>query len=403
MLGAGSPRGKRSGVHVGPLLQGAPQLSVEEKGQLQFLLNDPLTLEYTVVSPRFTEAERNSFAAPFKAALPILKDAYLAYAGALKSLHSDYASEEDDPKNLRYATNAMATLRGLPVTNAGDAELCLALGYTLSLCVYAVIGVGVSDVCHYCLTITKPFMGVPNIGSDAQLRIRLLVLLETMECIVHRQKPTLRLETSVPESLDRHLGLSIPLLPYYHDICAISHSLVDGNNETPRGLFYLQLDDIQTHLRNWMPSPTMAFIHEVSTTEAVHLLAQAKAFRLGGLLLVHRLKHPFGREDEQADLWSREVMMELKLAQSLSNTPTRFVTMPFILAAVEVRDPDEREKALGNVDKYVDQFTPAVQKATKTFLTRIWHERDAHMVYSWFDSVHKPCVVLDAVGSQFSI
>jgi hypothetical protein len=53
------------------------------------------------------------------------------------------------------------------------------------------------------------------------------------------------------------------------------------------------------------------------------------------------------------------------------------------------------------VDEYVDQFMPVVQKVTKVFLSRVWHERDTQTTSSWFDSVHKPCVILDSVEASF--
>jgi len=48
-------------------------------------------------------------------------------------------------------------LRSLPVTNSQDAALCLALGSALALFVYSAVGVGIADICHYCLITTLPF------------------------------------------------------------------------------------------------------------------------------------------------------------------------------------------------------------------------------------------------------
>lgn len=73
------------------------------------------------------------------------------------------------------------------------------------------------------------------------------------------------------------------------------------------------------------------------------------------------------------------------------------MTLPFIAAAIEIQDLDERDNVIQKVDLYVDHFAPAVQKATKTFLSRVWHERDMHTHCSWFDSIHKPCAVLESI------
>jgi len=386
--------------YVDSWLRETSVLSHEEKTLLMYLLGDPQNLQHSVVSPRFRNAERKSLAGPFPDSWPILKDAYLAYAGVLKLLHSGGARSEDDDSHIRHATSAMTTLRSLPITNPEDAKLCLTLGSTLALSVSAAIGMGITDICHYCLSVTKPFIDTTAIDTEKVPQIGLLVLLETMECLVYRQKPTLRIPLRTPSSVDRHLGLSLSLLPYYHDLCIISNSLLDRSDARLLGPHQQQLEELRARVEDWQPSHPERFINEFSAAEVVQLLAQARAYRLAALLLVHRLRYPFGQENGQADIWSHEIMLELELAKRISKQPVRFVTLPFIVAAIEVRDPTERENTKRNVDGYVDQFTPVVQEATKIFLSRIWNERDLHVNCSWLDSVYKPCPVLSAIGGH---
>ncbi|KIW62460.1 hypothetical protein PV04_10633 [Phialophora macrospora] len=395
-----SNTGSQSPRHLGSWLRDIPGLSPQEKELLMFLLGRPQTLEYYVISPSFEEAEQRSFATPLPAALPVLKDAYLAYAGVLKSFQSGNATEEDETRNLCHASSAMITLRALPVANAEDAAVCLTLGIALALFVYAAIGVGVSDICHHCLSSTRPFIETAALDPETEPRMIFLVLLETMDCVVHRRKPTLRIQAPAPDGVDRHLGLCLSLLPCFYDLCVISHSL---GTATDAGLIVQlqqQLDGIQAFVHTWQPSQPEHFIHQFGSAEVIHLLAQARVYRLAALLMAHRLQHVFGQEDSQADIWSREVMMELELARQMTKRSIRFVTLPFIIAAIEIRDPATRIRAVHNVDEYVDQFTPVVQKATKAFLSRVWQERDAQTTCSWFDSVHKPCVILDSIETS---
>lgn len=385
---------------ITPWLQGAPGLNQNEKELLLFLLADPQPHHYPVISPRFQDAEQESFAGPLPAAWPHLKDAYLAYAGVLKSLQLGSMSEVDNAAKLRYVTSAMEALRSLPVSNSKDAELCLTLGFALALSVYGAVGVGVSDICHYCLSITKPYIEAAALHPEIEPRISVLVLLETMECLVYRRQPTLRIKPRAPEVVDRHLGLCLSLLPYYYDLCSISHSLINNPGIAHTLLLQEQLVDIRVHVEKWQPSVPEAFLHKFDTSEVVQLLAQAKVYRLAALLMIHRLRHTFGQEDARADVWSSEVMMELELAQRISDHPVRFVALPFIIAAVEVRDDTAREKVLRGVNDYVDQLTPVVQEATKTFLKRVWRERDVLINCSWLDSIHKPCVVMDYIDAN---
>ncbi|KAF2009228.1 hypothetical protein BU24DRAFT_358846 [Aaosphaeria arxii CBS 175.79] len=387
--------------HVSSWLRENTDLSPDEKELMMFLLRDSPPLQYSVVGPRHADAEQESFASQLPSSWPVLKDAYLAYAGVLKLLAQGSTTEIDENSIIRHTTAAMIALRQLPITNSNDAKLCLQLGFALAFSVYAIVGVGVSDICQYCLSITRSFTEDGTIDPGTESRISFLVLLETTECLVRRQKPTLRLQPRAPGSVDRHLGLCLPLLPYYHDLCVISYSLVNGTDLNCTGLLQKQLSEIQGQVDKWQPSHPEGFLHQYSTAEVIHLLAQAKVYRLAALLMIHRLQYLFGQKDSQADIWSREIMMELDLARRISNQPARFVTVPFIIAAIETRDATEREKVNQNVDLYVDQFTPVVQKATKTFLWRVWRERDERVDCSWFDMIHKPCVAFDSIVGSF--
>lgn len=379
-------------------------LSLEEKELLIFFLTKPENMEHYPVSLSFRAAEQQSLAAALPAAFTTLKHAYLAFAGALKSLQLGIVTEAEKSASIFYAASAMKTLRSLPVTSSEDASLCLTLGASLALFVYSAVGAGVADICHYCLSATAPFTETVESESDSHLDTKpwqsVLVLLETMECLMYRRKPTLRIQLQVPQNIDRHLGLCLPLMPYYYDICDVSHSMVGVTD--PSYLIYLQrrLEEIHAAIQSWQPSQPSGLVDQTETVEVVHLLAQARVYRLAGLLVCHRLRHGFGEQDSQAGIWSKEIMMELELTRLITKQPVRCVTLPFIVAAVEIQDSTSRIKTLQHVDEYVDHFTPVIQRATRTFLSRIWHERDVQMTTCWFDSINKPCAVLHSIDAS---
>ncbi|KAI0425237.1 hypothetical protein F5Y09DRAFT_110678 [Xylaria sp. FL1042] len=379
---------------IGGWLENDPDLLPEERELLIFLLGHPENIDCYVVCPSFQVAVQQALLAQLPVALPILKDAYLACASALKQL--DHAPMDAD-NSVRHASSAMKTLRSLQVSNSQDAVLCLTLGAALALSVQSTIGVGVADICRYCLSATRPFVEKTVSDGNIEPWHGILVLLETMDCLVYRRKPTLRMQPRNSESVDRYLGLCSPLLSYYYDLCVISHSL--DNTTNVRDQIYLQnkLDEIRTSVEAWIPSHASHLADQFSAAEIVVLLAQAKVYRLGALLISHRLRYPLGAQDAQADIWSKEIMIELEMAQRVSERPIRYVTLPFMVAAVEVREPSARNKALHNVVNYVDHFSLVVQEAGRTFLRRVWHDRDSRITYSWFDSIHKPCPVLQSL------
>ncbi|KAF1974860.1 hypothetical protein BU23DRAFT_531300 [Bimuria novae-zelandiae CBS 107.79] len=387
-------------IAAGSWLQKAQDLNVDEKQLLIFFLSDDQNLQFPVVSPRYQGAEKDAFSNALLDAWSPLKDAYLAYA----SRSTPPSLDKNSP--LRYLAAAMAALRTLPITSPKDAELCLTLGFTLALSVYGAVGVGVSAICRYCLNATQPFLSPTTINPSTSSRISVLVLLETMDCLVFRRTPTLCLQPHAPHGIDRHLGLCVPLLPYYHDICVISNSLATTTDAAHVALLHQQLEEIQMCIEKWQPlenhDQEAGFPHSFSGVEVLLLLAQARVYRLAALLFIHRLRHRFGSQDSRATTLSREIILELSLTSRIENRSVSFVALPFIVAAVEVCGAAEREEVLRSVDMYVDQLTPIVQKVTKTFLARVWHERDTHPNCSWFESVHKPCVLLDSIDATFA-
>ncbi|KAI1345633.1 hypothetical protein F5Y01DRAFT_299980 [Xylaria sp. FL0043] len=377
---------------IGTWLENAPGLLREERELLAFLLGRPENIDCYVVCPSFQVSVQQALLSQLLVALPILKDAYLACASALKRL--EHAFPVDADSSVRHASSAMKTLRSLQVSNSQEAVLCLTLGAALALSVQSTIGVGVADICRYCLSTTRPFVEKTVSDGKRELWHGVLVLLETMDCLVYRRKPTMRLQPRNSESVDLYLGLCSPILSYYYDLCVISHSLSNTSNPDIQAYLQNKLDGVRSSVEAWIPSHASNLVDQFEAAEIVVLLAQAKVYRLGALLVSHRLRHAFGEYDAQADVWSKEIMMELDVAQSVSQRPIRYVTLPFMVAALEVREPSARNKALQDVANYVDCFSLTVQEAGRTFLRRVWRDRDSHVTYSWFDSIHKPCPIL---------
>ncbi|RDL36216.1 Uncharacterized protein BP5553_06828 [Venustampulla echinocandica] len=377
-----------------------PNLQPEEKELLMFLLSQPGSLDQYVAYPGFQAGQQQLFSVQLQlpAALPSLKDAFLACAITVKQLQAGTAMDTDTTFSVHYILKAMDALRSLSVLSSQDAVLCHALGGLLAFSISSAIGVGVPDICRHCLGTTTQFVGTTV--SDADPWKSFLILLDTMDCLVYRRKPILRIRVPSSVVVDCRLGLCLPLLPYYHDLCVISNSILNTTDVGILARLQKQLDEIHCLVEPWQPSHLDQLVEQFDSAEIVHLLAQAKLYRLGALLVGHRLRFPFGQEDAQAEIWSKEVMMELEIAKRVTKRSMRFVTLPFIIAAVEVRDKSLRIKTLERVDDCVDHFAQFLQKATKTFLSRVWHERDLNLTTRWFDSIYKPCPVLDSVTAS---
>ena len=373
-------------------------LQPKEKELLLFLLSQPESLDLFVVCSSFQAEQQHSLATQLPAALPLLKDAYLACAITVKQLQSGSVTDMDTSTCVGYISKAMSALRSLPVLGSQDTVLCHTLGSLLAFSIYSAIGVGVPDICRFCLGTTNPFVGTTMSDAHTDPWQSFLVLLETMDCLVYRRKPTRTIQI-LASVVDRRLGLCLPLLPHYHDLCVISNSLLNTTDVSILARLQRQLDGIHAVVESWQPSQSDHLVEQFDSVDIVNLLAQAKVYRLGALLVGHRLRFPFGCEDVQAEIWSKEAMMELEMAKRVTKRSLRFVTLPFIVAAIEIRDESVRLKTLQRVDDYVDDYAPFLRKATKIFLSRVWHERDLNLTSRWFDSIYKPCPVIDSIDA----
>ncbi|KAH7024866.1 uncharacterized protein B0I36DRAFT_332147, partial [Microdochium trichocladiopsis] len=344
----------------------------------------------------------------------------------------------------------MRSLMAFHIRNDSDAALYHTLGGMLAYSIYSTVGLGFARLTHFCLASTSSFAPCSEDGSQeghvtdmsvAATGQSFLVMLEIMDCLINRTQPTpLRVPRSpspsaTPSSkpalavLDSHLGLCVPLLPYYHDLCVINNSLLHTQDEDHVRALHDRLTEIHRSVESWQP-PSLAQLLDhpqhpkhsaLSTVQVIHLLSQARLYRLGVMLMAHRLRHPFGdtHHDHIAGIWSREIMTELESAYTATQQPLRFVTLPFIIAAVEATGVDchhqsgpncaqgkqssPRERTLRALDEHVDRYAPALKTAIKQFLSKIWQERDADPGLRWFDSVHKPCPVVDSIYADLCV
>ncbi len=253
-LTSGKPRKQeQSQLSIEGCLDALPNLEPEEKELLLFLLSQPESLDQFVVCSSFQAEQQHSLALQLPAASPLLKDAYLACAIALKQLQSGSVTDMDPSACIGYISKAMITLRSLPISCIQDTVLCHTLGSVLAFSIYSAIGVGVPDICRYCLDATNPFVGTAMSDTQKDPWRSFLVLLETTDCLVHRRKPTRAIQ--IPAStVDRRLGLCLPLLPYYHDLCVISNSLLNTTDVSILARLQKQLDVIHADVESWQPS-----------------------------------------------------------------------------------------------------------------------------------------------------
>lgn len=284
----------------------------QEKELLRLLLSQPKNFGHHLVSPSFQDAEHRSLAGLLPTSIPFLKDAFLAYAWALQLDQSDKAADlEKLNACYRCTSSAIRILRLLHATNAREATVCLTLGTVLVLSAYSLAGLGVAEICQHCLSTTAAFTSAATLcDPEAVSQYSFLVLMDTADCLVHCRKPTQRFPLGETPIVSHHLGFCLTLLPYYYDLCVISHSMANNIDVACLMQLHKKLDGIRTAVEGWRPPLICNVSRRYETVDVVNLLAQAKVYRLAALLVAHRLRCPFGHQDGQASIWSNEIFIE---------------------------------------------------------------------------------------------
>ena len=183
--------------------------------------------------------------------------------------------------------------------------------------------------------------------------------------------------------MDRYLGISSSMLSYFYDICQVSNSLqnsvVAGEPELLQ-----KLHEIQLAVQHWQPEPPEDFIERFSQVEVMAMLAQARILQLAALLIIHRLKNPFGQHDQEAVLWSSEITSEFEKVHHLSHRSIPCTATAYLVACFEITDKEAREKAIER-STHIVTFSKQAQIRFKATVISVWKIRDLGNRLSWFE------------------
>lgn len=374
-----------SPLSVRSLGLGIRNFSVMEENILCRALTDVKILEYQVIGPNFYLSERHMLIAHLESAIPILKDAVLASAMALLSPHESTGWEISEDKALAHATSSLLTFRNLNVRSKLDASLCAMLTLVLTTFAYHTSGIRMLNICRHGLGMISPFCHRLGEFEDSTLSaIASIALIEIYECLFTGELPTIRFDLQRPARIDQYLGLCWPLLPILYDICRANHFRRD-QGDVDDELLLPQLNLMKEIVDKWVP-----ILHNttLSNREIIHILYQANIYRLMTLLIINRIERPAASGVKIASELSSKILRELSTAVGLIGRPLSYGTLPFMIAALELTDANERNETLENINQYVEGYAPLMREWMKEVLLRIWKVKDNTPNISWFHITH---------------
>ncbi|KAJ6441520.1 amidase [Purpureocillium lavendulum] len=348
---------------------------------MQRILSDDFLQQF--VLPSFCEAHRETLVSQFFAARPVVKDAYVACAISMPGPGEDVNAPLDDVRlaiSYRRASAAVAALRDVRVKGVHDVPLCLAVGGALLTFAYRVGGSDALAICTNVLSMAKDLYEAKGGAISADLGfLTCLVLTETSECLLSGKVPTLRLRPP-PASVDRYVGLFQTLMPYYYDICELSSDMSrnPGLDTTER------LDALERDVRSWLPDMPEGFINHYSAVEVSRMTCQANVMQTAALLILHRLRHPYGTEQGAAQAMSTSILRQLDVTRLITGQAPRCIDLALLVACLEVEDEAERWQHLRDVSS-IGIYSGLFRKRVAGLISRAWAARRIYSPFYWHD------------------
>ncbi|KAJ5835451.1 hypothetical protein N7447_001477 [Penicillium robsamsonii] len=323
---------------------------------------------------------------------PIVTEGYLAFLGLMSNYQNTLVVRRGEP-DMYKAAKGLQRLRSVKISHDYDAACVLFLGQTMY--VFNVLTAPYSSTAHSimrsALISAKPWL--PRLVTTPIMDTITMtpILIDTVECLVHREIPIIRLDLQRRVIVDRYLGLCATLLPHFYDICECSNALKIENPATGSESYsaiHDRLDGIEESIRRWRPQTPTGLFDSYGQNAVLSMVTQANVYRLAGLLIIHRLRYPLGVEDEAGGKLANGIFSELaffaKSAVNLKESSALPVVLPLTMAMLEINGPGEVL-----LDRLATSFTVQSASASRlqVFVKVARASRESGYQGIWFDLV----------------
>lgn len=351
---------------------------------LERIVSDDFIKQF--VHPSFCSAHRESLLSFLVRSRAVVQDAYLACAIALPWPGEDICKPLDNVRltnGHQRASKALAALRSQCTSKESDVALCLALG--VSLLTFA-MRFGGNEAFAICSTVLGTVKATRGLRLEPPLDLSFLnclVLHETAECLMRARVPTLRLcLPQPPGGADRYLGICQSILPRFYDLCLLSHEMRQGTYDCLSA--HERLEELERTIRDWRPDVPDAAAGSFAPTELSHLTCQASIMQMAALLVLHRLRHPFGTEQAAAQALAASILTQLDMTARLTGRTPRCVDLPLMIACVEIEDSDARARHVKRSSS-IGIYSHLFLRRVESWISAVWELRRQRTDMMWYD------------------
>jgi hypothetical protein len=318
----------------------------------------------------------------------LLMEAYLALFGAVVRARTDASTVHEE--EMSWSVIGLQKLRSLHITQLKEATNVLTLGLVLSTFDMLTLSSSTHLICRYTLSLIKPWYPKlwPNPNTDVELLC--LIFIDTAECLVRREIPVIQHLVRDQHLVDRLLGLCPSFLPVLYNVCQCGY-LSQQEGVTSRSMFLRTVHKVSQDVQCWYPSPPPKFEDLYSNDEVITMLAQAHVYKAMALLILHRLQHPFGTEDQIAVSHAQAIIHEASFIATLSVNKLKSapVMLPVMVAAFEMTTEEDRQLATKTLRLRKGDMLSSGSAKVLQFVQLVWQMRDKAAATSWFDLVQQ--------------
>ncbi|KAL4931440.1 Zn(II)2Cys6 transcription factor domain-containing protein [Aspergillus undulatus] len=376
-----------SGVSMGPAIH------PDESPILHFLFSTAHFIPHFVIGPSFASRMQISLKCRFFISPSILLEGFLACAGEFaQKTGTATLPTTNKQNNMTRCTSALSKLRSLHATDLESIRDTLALGMSiltydqLAACDMGTLtgGAGTRTVCRYILSTAAPWYGRLSAMPEMDFELNCLIYIDTVECLAQRRIPVLRMRVRDERVVDRYIGLCVSLLPVLYDVCVLASRIRENGSgfvkEIEGGW-----DGFRAAVAGWQPTPPDGFTALYTPVEVISMLTQANVYRLLGLLILHRLRYPFGTEDGIGIVYAEAIIAEVETCERVTGASPFKAGFALLIAGFEVRDVVRRERLIRMYFGARSGHHAQTHASVRRLFGLVWGEKDSSDGVSWFD------------------
>jgi hypothetical protein len=315
----------------------------------------------------------------------LLLSPYAAVARVfLRSIANTTACHDAD---LSHCASALQDLRRAVITKSDYACTFLSLGTSLLTFHRLISGVSASTICRHTLSLIRPFYYAGKLQGLDTRELVCLIFLDTTQSLFRARIPVIQLQEQDPSVVNQHAGLCGSLLPLLYRVCVLASEVRTGDEkDISHSATY---DTLSKELQEWSPIIPQSVLERFSPDEMFLLIAQTNLHQNAALLILHRLRYPFGEQDTEAEALSSSIVDCMTHCLDVAGKYPPNITLVLLVAGSEVHEEDKRQEIRSLVLKiHGAHFYPFIDNLLMS-LCRVWKARDqgtARYLFSLFEN-----------------